>query len=182
MKKRVLMVVGSMRKESFNLQLAKKAESLIGERAEVRYLDYAELPYMNQDIEFPAPEQVVRVRKEIQKADGIWFLTPEYNFSYPGVLKNLLDWISRPLIPGDFQGGTAISGKKVAISGAAGRSAAGGARKKLRELLGFMKVVLAESETGVAMRSETFQSGLLTLSEEEERSLQNQTEEFLKML
>lgn len=182
MAKRVLMVVGSMRKESFNMQLAKRAEKMIGDRAEVRYLEYADLPYMNQDIEFPAPEQVARVRKEVGEADGIWFVTPEYNFSYPGVLKNLLDWLSRPLTPGDFQGGTAISGKKVTISGAAGKSAAGGSRKKLRELLGFMKVVLAENETGVSMGREDFQTNRLTLSEEAEQSLQKQTEEFLEMI
>lgn len=50
---------------------------------------------MNEDIEFPAPEAVKRVREAVKAADGLWFFTPEYNHSYPGVLKNLIDWLSR---------------------------------------------------------------------------------------
>ena len=126
MARKILMIVGSMREQSFNRQLAQKAGELLGRRAEVTYLEYSDLPYMNQDIEFPTPEAVLRVREAVDKADGIWFVTPEYNFSYPGVLKNLLDWLSRPLKPRDFQSRTSMSGKKATISGVGGKSAASG--------------------------------------------------------
>ena len=79
-----------LRKNSFNRQLAQEIEKLINDRAEVSYLSFSDLPYMNQDIEFPAPKEVERVRREVESADGVWFITPEYNSSYPGLLKNLL--------------------------------------------------------------------------------------------
>lgn len=79
MAKKVLLVVGSLRKNSFNRQLAQEIEKLINDRAEVSYLSYSDLPYMNQDIEFPAPKEVERVRREVESADGVWFITPEYN-------------------------------------------------------------------------------------------------------
>ena len=101
--KKVLMIVGSLRKDSFNLQLAKVAEKILKGQAEVRYLHYADLPFMNQDMEFPAPESVARVRQEVLAADGIWIFSPEYNYQIPGVLKNLLDWLSRPLAPNDWE-------------------------------------------------------------------------------
>ena len=88
--KKVLMIVGSLRKESFNLQLAKLAEEMLKDKVQVSILYYADLPFMNQDMEFPAPESVARVRQEVLAADGIWIFSPEYNYQIPGVLKNLL--------------------------------------------------------------------------------------------
>lgn len=181
--KKVLMIVGSLREQSFNCQLANKAAALIGNSVEVTYLNYADLPFMNQDIEFPTPEPVQRVREQVLAADGIWLFTPEYNSSYPGVLKNLLDWLSRPLTPGGVMGSTAISGKKVAISGAAGRSAAAGSREKLAELLSFIRTnVMEGAGVGVSLGRESYQSNVLHLSEEQEAALQAQAEAFLNFL
>lgn len=92
---RILAIVGSLRRGSFNRQLAMAAKDALGDAAEFSLLEYADVPMMNQDIEFPAPEAVKRVREAVKAADGIWFFTPEYNHSYPGVLKNLIDWLSR---------------------------------------------------------------------------------------
>nr|WP_330367288.1 NAD(P)H-dependent oxidoreductase [Peptoanaerobacter stomatis] len=114
-------------------------KEILGDRAEVSFLEYSDIPYMNRDIESPAPNQIVRVKEEVLKADTLWVIAPEYNFSYPGVLKNLLGWLSRPLKENDFSSGTAIRMKKVTISGVNGKSAAGGARKKLTELLKLIK-------------------------------------------
>ena len=110
--KKILFVIGSLRKDSFNRKMAAEVEKILSGRAEISYLDYYNLPYMNQDIEFPAPETVAKVRATVQNVDGLWFFTPEYNYSYPGVLKNLLDWLSRPLKANDFASGTAVLGKK----------------------------------------------------------------------
>ena len=83
--KKVLMIVGSLRKESFNLQLAKLAEEMLKDKVQVSIRYYADLPFMNQDIEFPPPESVARVRQEVLAADGIWVFSPEYNYQIPGV-------------------------------------------------------------------------------------------------
>ncbi len=182
MKKNILIIVGSLRKQSLNGQLAQRAVELLGDRAQVTILNYADIPFMNQDIEFPPPEQVERVRNQVQSADGIWFFTPEYNSSYPGVLKNLLDWLSRPLVKGDFSKGTAIAGKKAAISAAGGGAAAAGSRGKLRELLTFIKVKVLEADVGISVGGEAFKTSVLTLNEEQESKLAEQAEAFLQFL
>ena len=117
--KKILFVIGSLRAKSFNRQVANVAKEMIGNRAEVQELDYSDLPLLNQDIEQPELEVVARIRKAVSEADGLWFFTPEYNMSYPGHLKNLLDWMSRPVKFMDYGTPTCINGKRVAISGAA---------------------------------------------------------------
>ena len=120
--KKILFIVGSRRKDSFNRQLAKLTEKLIQDQAEVSYLDYSSIPLMDQDIEYPAPEEIERVRKQCLSADAIWIFTPEYNHSYPGALKNLIDWLSRPLYKGAARSENALNGKPFTISTAAGAS------------------------------------------------------------
>lgn len=114
-KKKILAVVGSFRSGSYNLQLALKAKEAVGERAEFELLDYSDVPNMNQDIEYPAPESVRRVREHVKAADGVWIFSPEYNHSYPGHLKNLIDWLSRPVSKDERQ---VLFQKPIAISGA----------------------------------------------------------------
>ena len=70
--KKILFIIGSLRKESFNRQLALEAEKMIGMQAKVTYLDYSDVPLINQDIEFPEPEAVGRLRATVKEADGIW--------------------------------------------------------------------------------------------------------------
>lgn len=76
---------------------------------------------MNQFLELPVQPSVAMVRKEVKEADALWIFTPEYNFSFLGVLKNLLDWLSRPMDMSNFQNPSAALGKKVAISGCGGK-------------------------------------------------------------
>ena len=181
--KKVLMIVGSLRNNSFNYQLAKQVEQLLEGRAEVSFLSYADLPFMNQDIEFPAPESVARVRSAVQETDGIWIFSPEYNFQIPGVLKNLLDWLSRPLVRNDKARVSAVKGKPVTISGVAGRSAAAGVRKNLSALLQIMSMnLIGGMGTGVSAGAEAFQSGVLSLSEENVSLIKAQIEEFLNAI
>ena len=178
--KKVLMIVGSLRKNSFNHQLAKQAEAMLAGKAEVSFLQYADLPFMNQDMEFPAPESVARVRQAVQEADGLWIFSPEYNYQIPGVLKNLLDWLSRPLVPNDRGRNSAVKGKPVTISGAAGRSGAAGVRKQLSALLEVMSMKLIGGQgCGVSLDAEAFQSDVLKLSEEDLAAIQAQAEAFL---
>ena len=93
---RILAIVGSQRNESNNRQLAQIAKTVVGDRALFELLDYSDVPLMNQDIEYPAPASVQRARAAVKSANGVWIFTPEYNHSYPGGLKNLIDWLSRP--------------------------------------------------------------------------------------
>ena len=138
---------------------------------------------MNRDIESPALNQIVRVKEEVLKADTLWVITPEYNFSYPGVLKNLLYCLSRPLKENDFSSGTAIRMKKVTISGINRKSAAGGVRKKLTELLKLMKMELMETpQTGIALTSEAFKTDKMDLSQTDIDALNQQVDEFLKFI
>ena len=112
---RIIFIIGSLRRNSFNRALAENAAAIIGERAEISFLEYQDIPYMNQDIEYPAPESIRRIREEIMSADGIWIFSPEYNFNIPGVLKNLLDWLSRPLVKGDAERVSAVTGIPVTL-------------------------------------------------------------------
>ena len=183
MEKKILCIVGSLRKKSFNRQLAEKCAELIGGRAEVAFLDYADMPFMNQDAESPVPAAVARVRAEVQAADGVWIFTPEYNGAVPGVLKNLLDWLSRPLVAGDFSSGTAVMGKKVTISGAGGKNATRSVRADLKKLREFMRrEVVAGEGTGIALDGAAFGSDVLTLSTESDRELRAQADAFLQAL
>lgn len=77
--------MGSLRKDSYNRQLALAAQHMSRDAANFELLDYTDVPLMNQDIEFPAPEPVRRVRQVVKSADGIWFFTPEYNHFFLGV-------------------------------------------------------------------------------------------------
>ena len=121
----ILMVVGSLRARSFNRILAQAAAGELNalgspeHPVRVSFLDYADLPFMNQDIEFPAPEAVTRVRNALAEADGVWIVSPEYNHGIPGPLKNMLDWASRPL---SAELPPVMYNKPVALSGAGGAS------------------------------------------------------------
>lgn len=181
MAKKILFIVGSLRKDSFNRQLAKMAEAHIDNRAEVTYLDYQDVPWMNQDIEFPAPEAVTRLRQTVAAADGIWIFTPEYNFSYPGHLKNLLDWLSRPLKAGDYTTPTVINGKKVALSGAGGKMATSKSREKLSELLTFLQAdLMTEPQTGIVLNVEAWTEGRMILTDEQIQALEQQADKFVE--
>lgn len=135
---KILAIVGSLRKDSYNRQLALAAKELVGDRADFELLEYQDVPLLNQDIEFPAPEAVKRVREKVKSADGIWFFTPEYNHFFPGVLKNLIDWLSRPISDKEPQ---VLAGKPAAISGITpGMSGTGIAQDHLVTLISFLNM------------------------------------------
>ena len=169
--KKILFVIGSLRAKSFNRQVAHVAKGIIGNRAEVQELDYSDLPLLNQDIEQPEPAAVARIRKEIAEADGLWIFTPEYNMSYPGHLKNLLDWMSRPVKFMDYGTPTCINGKRVAISGAGGKAATASCRAKLTELLTFIKAEVLPEQVGIAVPAEAWGKDVLVLTDEQKAEL-----------
>ena len=180
--KNILFIVGSLRKDSFNRQLAAEAEKYLAGQAAVSYLDYTDVPFINQDLEHPAPLAVTRLRETVAKADGVWIFTPEYNFSYPGHVKNLLDWLSRPVVANDYDTPTAINGKKVALSGAGGKMATAKCREKLTELLTFIKADVMEQQTGIVLNVEAWTEGRMILTEEQMANLQSQADAFLAFI
>lgn len=110
----ILAIPGSLRRDSYNRALLEAARRLAPERVEVDiYEDGPSIPLFNQDFEGDlTPLPVLRLRRRIRSADAILIASPEYNNSIPGVLKNLIDWASRPY------GQSAFSGKPVAVVGA----------------------------------------------------------------
>ena len=186
--KQILFIIGSLRKNSFNRQLAKIAEDLLKDRFEISYLDFKDIPYMNQDWESQqttdnGQQSVFRVRQEILKADGIWIFTPEYNQSYPGLLKNLFDWLSRPMDTSNFANPTAVQGKKVTASGAGGRNKTKSCREKLNELLEYIKMdVMKEPQAGIALGMEAWVKGEFHLTEEQLNELKIQAEKFAEFI
>ena len=169
--KKILFVIGSLRAKSFNRQVAEVAKEVIGSRAEVQELDYSDLLLLNQDIEQPELEVVARIRKAVSEADALWIFTPEYNMSYPGHLKNLLDWLSRPVKFMDYGTPTCINGKRVALTGAGGKAATADCRAKLTELLTFMKAEVLPEQVGIAVPAEAWGTDVLVLTEEQKAQL-----------
>ncbi|MEU4466895.1 NAD(P)H-dependent oxidoreductase [Streptomyces sp. NPDC024017] len=113
---RILALVGSLRAGSHNRQLAEAAVKLAPEGAEVDLFEgLAEIPFYNEDIdvEGSVPAAAARLREAANAADGLILFTPEYNGTIPAVLKNAIDWLSRPY------GAGALSGKPVAVVGTA---------------------------------------------------------------
>ena len=82
---------GSLRKESYNKMLLYAASELIPKNIKLEILDLREIPLFNQDLEHNMPETVRRFKEKIRQADALLIVTPEYNSSIPGVLKNALD-------------------------------------------------------------------------------------------
>ena len=108
----VLGIAGSLRKGSFNRAALRAAQALAPEGVKVEIFDLDGIPLFNQDDETAPPERVVELKARVRAADAILFVTPEYNYSIPGVLKNAIDWGSRPY------GDSCWEGKPVAVMGA----------------------------------------------------------------
>ncbi|MDP4219144.1 MAG: NAD(P)H-dependent oxidoreductase [Bacteroidota bacterium] len=90
-------ISGSLRKGSYNTMLLKVALGLVPEGVTTEIGEISDLPLYNADVEVAAyPEPALRLKEQIRKADALVFATPEYNYSMPGVLKNAIDWVSRP--------------------------------------------------------------------------------------
>jgi chromate reductase len=130
---KILGIAGSLRKGSFNRLALKAAQGLVPAGASLEIADLPDLPGFNQDNEKTPPAAVTELKAKIRAADAILLVTPEYNYSVSGVLKNTIDWVSRPY------GDSAWKGKPVAIMGAsAGVLGTARAQYHLRQTLVFL--------------------------------------------
>lgn len=129
--KNIVVIVGSLRKDSWNKQLAQAVEVLAKDLWKVSYADIGALPHYNEDL-WPNPPVAVGAFKQlIEDSDGVLIVSPEYNRSMPGVLKNALDWASRP------GGKSSLKHKPVALMGASiGPSGTTVAQSHLRSVVG----------------------------------------------
>lgn len=133
--KKIAVLVGSLRKASFNRKLAMALKQIAPATLQLNIVEIGELPLFNQDLEPTPPAPWVTFREEILRADGVLFVTPEYNRSVPGVLKNAIDVGSRPY------GKSVWNGKPGGIiSVAPGALGAFGANHHLRQSLVFLNV------------------------------------------
>ncbi len=129
-------IAGSLRKNSYNRAALRAAQQLAPEGVKIEIWDkVGELPLFSQDLEKTPPPVVTEMKAAIRATDAVLFVTPEYNYSVSGVLKNAIDWASRPY------GDSAWNGKPVAIMGASG-GALGTARAQyhLRQMFVFLNM------------------------------------------
>ena len=129
----ILGIAGSLREGSYNRAALRAAQELVPEGVSLEIFDINGLPGFNQDDESNPPDQVVDLKQRIRAADAILLVTPEYNYSVPGVLKNAIDWASRPY------GDSAWTKKPVAIMGATvGSLGTARAQYHLRQMFVFL--------------------------------------------
>lgn len=151
-KHKIAVIVGSLRKESFNLKTAKALISLAPESLSFEFINISDLPWYNEDLEENPPQEWIRFRKEVKTFDGLLFLTPEYNRSVPAALKNALDVGSRPIKDNVWNGkpGAIVS---VSIGGIGGF----GANHHLRQSLVFLNVpTMAQPEAYIGGAAKLF--------------------------
>lgn len=131
----ILGIAGSLRKASYNRAALRAAQKLAPEDAVIETFELDGIPGFNQDQEATPPQKVVELKAKIRAADAILLVTPEYNYSVPGVLKNAIDWASRPY------GDSAWNGKPVAIMGASvGLFGSARAQYHLRQMFIFLNM------------------------------------------
>jgi chromate reductase len=149
---RVLGIAGSLRNASFNRGLLRAAQELAPGGLEIDLLDIHDLPFYDGDLEAAGvPEPVQRLRDRIAAADAVLFATPEYNRGTSGVLKNAIDWASRPARQ------SVLDGKPVAVMGATtGISGTANAQRQIREALLFPGAQTLPQEVLVSRAGEKF--------------------------
>ena len=130
---KILGISGSLRKGSYNTMALRAAQKLAPEGMSISIADISQIPLYNDDVRaLGEPAAVTALKAQVRAADALLLVTPEYNFSIPGVLKNTLDWMSRPPEP-------PFDGKPVAIMGASpGPVGTARVQYHLRQVLVFM--------------------------------------------
>ena len=166
---RVLGIAGSLRRDSYNHALLREAAERLPAGAElVEFERLAEIPPYDADLEeTETPAAAAELREAMREADAVLVATPEYNHSIPGVLKNALDWASRPA------GQSALTGTPSAVIGAStGMFGAVWAQAETRKVLGALGGRVVEAELPVAKAAELYREGRLDLAPEQSQQLE----------
>ena len=166
----ILGFAGSLRQKSYNRSLLRACLELLPPDSSLEIFDLEGIPTFNQDFEASPPPRVVEFKQKIKAADAILIVTPEYNYSVPGVLKNAIDWASRPAGNNSFQG------KNVAIMSAS-TGMLGGARAQyhLRQSFVFLDMyAVNKPEVFVTFATDKFDA--------EGRLIDEKTRELVRLL
>jgi len=166
---KVLGISGSLRRDSYNHALLWEAAERLPAGVElVEFERLAEIPPYDADLETEAtPGAVAELRQAMRDADAVLVATPEYNHSIPGVLKNALDWASRPA------GQSALTGTPAAVIGAStGMFGAVWAQAETRKVLAALGGRVVEAELPVAKAADLYRDGRLDLSPEQSQQLE----------
>lgn len=156
---RILGIAGSLRRQSYNRAALRAATQLAPEGATIDIFELDGIPPFSQDDEQHPPTKVIELKRRIRESDAILFVTPEYNYSIPGVLKNAIDWASRPY------GDSAWIGKPAAIMGASiGAIGTARAQYHLRQVMVFLNMFpINDPEVMISFAPERFDAdGSLT--------------------
>lgn len=150
----ILGIAGSLRRKSYNRAALEAAKQLVREGVTLSTFDIKGIPPFNQDDELAPPAPVADLKRRIRAADALLFVTPEYNYSIPGVLKNAIDWASRPY------NDNAWSGKPAAIMGASiGMLGTARAQYHLRQIFVNINVfTMNQPEVMIANAAERFET------------------------
>jgi chromate reductase len=148
----ILGIAGSLRSGSYNRALLRAAQQLVPPGVKLETFEIGQFPLFNQDEESDPPQVVTQFKSRIRAADAILFVTPEYNYSVPGVLKNAIDWASRPY------GDSAWNDKPVAVMGASvGALGTARAQYHLRQMFVFLNMhALSQPEVMISNASQRF--------------------------
>jgi len=174
---RILAIPGSLRKDSYNKWALLAAEKLKPEGVDFEIFSLDGIPPYNQDEEFNLPARVVVFKRKILESDAILISTPEYNYSVPGVLKNAIDFASRP------SGESAWTGKPVAVLGAS-VSAFGSARAQyhLRQIFVALNMLsLNRPEVMIANAAKAFGKDGELIDETSRKMIRTLLEELLSL-
>ena len=181
MSKKVLFIVGSLREGSFNHQMAVETEKALAGKAEISYLDYSAIPLFNQELDVPTLPAVAAAREAVLAADAIWIFSPVYNFSIPGTVKNLLDWLSRALDLSETRGSSALQDKIVTVS-----SVANAGHEQLfaiyKDLLPFIRTQVVGEFTAARINDSAWVDGKLVLEDSVATSLKQQAEDLVQAI
>ena len=167
-KKTIGIVVGSLRKNSFNKAIANYVSSIIPSDYEVKFIDISNVEFFNEDLESNPPASWTRLREDVKASDSFLFFTPEYNRSVPAVLKNALDVASRPY------GQSVWAGKPAGVvSVSMGAIAGFGANHHLRQVLTFLDVYPLQ-------QPEAYIGNVMSLLDESGNLANEDTKKFLQ--
>ncbi len=165
----ILGIAGSLRRDSYNKMLIKNFLECLPEKVDMEIFDLANIPLFNQDLEQTPPDSILKLKNKIRLADGIIISTPEYNYSIPGVIKNAIDWVSRPYNENPW------TNKPIAIVGASiGGFGTVRAQLHLRQTFFYLKSRLLQApEIYISNASEKFDdAGYLKNTEDKEKLCQ----------
>lgn len=181
MSKKVLVFSGSDREGSFNTQLATQLTTALSNKGlDAEIVDYADVPLLSQNTEYPAPASVVSLRDAVASADALLFVSPEYNGSYPARLKNVIDWLSRPVVAFDNETPTVLANKKTAVASAANSTYGKFVRANLLALLPYVRTAPMTGEgLGVKIPGAAWGTGVLELEPEQQEVVDAFVNEFV---